>query len=165
MSRHEGKLMSSLARRSLRTTAAVAGIAAASVGLAGPATAAPAEPERPGTDGAAPAPADSGSPNLAGDLPPAPEAAELPMLFTFEGPSVYTADQGLAELPTADQLPTVGDAVSTDDAGQVVDSDVTYQASAPRDQDGAMSGLDTASTFGDLTGPVLGATADNDVQA
>jgi hypothetical protein len=108
--------MTSFARRSIRTTAAAAGIAALGVGFAGHAFAAPALPELPLPDGLdAPslpvAPDTSALPNVLGELPnpssdlPAGDLADLPPVFTFEGPTVYTASD-MAELPT-DSLPGV----------------------------------------------------------
>lgn len=163
--------MSSFARRSMRATAAVAGITAVGVGLAGPAFAAPEVSDRPGTDGTAPAAPDAGStPNILGDLPSAPGPADLPQLFTVEDTSVYTADGSLPELPTpdqlpADQLPDAGDVVNIEGADQVAGSDIEYQAAAPQERGSAMQELDAASMFGDLTGQVLGATEGNDVRA
>ena len=61
--------MSSLARRSLRTTAAAVGIAALGVGLAGHALAAPELPALPGTDGLPAAPELPAAPGLPGTDP------------------------------------------------------------------------------------------------
>jgi hypothetical protein len=102
----EGNLfMSSLARRSLRTTAAVVGIAAVGTGLAAPAFAAPETPDAPEAQtaprlGNAPeAPHAGGLQGVIGKgLPKAPDnLSDLPQLFNFVGPDVYTADP---ELPT-----------------------------------------------------------------
>lgn len=79
--------MSSLARRSLRTTAAAAGIAAIGVGFAGHALAAPEAPALPGTD-AVEAPDLATAPDLLSELPTAPsEGSELPAPFAFEMPA------------------------------------------------------------------------------
>jgi hypothetical protein len=161
--------MSSLARRSFRATAAVAGIAAVGVGLAGPAFAAPAAPERPSTDEAAPAPDTGSTPNVAGGLPKTSELPDLPQLFTIQGTGVYTADRGLPQLPAADRLPTgalpsTDDAVNLGETQQPGDTDVKFRSAAPQQQDSAMQQLDAASMFGALPGQVLGATEGNDVR-
>jgi hypothetical protein len=161
--------MSSLARRSFRATAAVAGIAAVDIELAGPAFAAPAAPERPSTDEAAPAPDAGSTPNVAGGLPKTSELPDLPQLFTIQGTGVYTADRGLPQLPAGDRLPT-GALQSTDDAvnlGETQrpgDTDVQFRSAAPQ-QDSAMQQLDAASMFDALPGQVLGATEGNDVRS
>jgi hypothetical protein len=162
--------MSSLARRSLRATAAVAGIAAAGVGFTAPAFAAPAAPERPSTDDAAPAPDAGSTPNVVGDLPKTSELPDLPQLFTIQGTGVYTADQGLPALPMADQLPTdrlpsPDEAVNLGETQQTRDTDVKFRTSEPQEQDSAMQQLDAASMFGNLPGQVLGATENNDVRS
>lgn len=93
--------MSSLARRSLRTTAAAAGLAAISVGIAAPAFATPdAGPAADGSDSTmAPAPAPVPAAPLAGllgKLPGLPSnISELPQLFTFKGPTLNTASPDL----------------------------------------------------------------------
>jgi hypothetical protein len=157
--------MSSLARRTLRTTAAVAGIAAAGIGVAAPAFAAP---EQPGTDGAAvPAAPEAGaSPNVVGDLP-APDMANLPQLFTVEGTSVYTAGESQPQLPAGEELPLpkAADIMDVEGAGadQVDSSDVEIQTAAPQDRDGAMQELDAASMFGGLAETALGSTQGNTI--
>jgi hypothetical protein len=160
--------MSSLARRTLRATAAVAGIAAAGVGLAGPAFAAPAAPERPSTDEAAPAPDTRSTPNVAGDLPKTSDLPDLPQLFTIQGTGVYTADHGVPQLPTARHLPAhalpdPGEAVNLGRDHQTRSTDVNFRTAAPQ-RDSAMQELDTASMFDTLPGQVLGSTANNDVR-
>jgi hypothetical protein len=161
--------MSSLARRGFRATAAVAGIAAAGVGLAGPAFAAPAAPERPSTDEAAPAPEARSTPNLLGSAPKTSDLPDLPQLFTIQGTGVYTADHGLPTLPTARHLPihalpSTDGAVNTGKTDKTRDTDVNFRSSAPRERDSAMQQLDAASTFGALSGQVLGATQNNDIR-
>jgi hypothetical protein len=163
--------MSSLARRSLRATAAVAGIAAAGVGLAGPAFAAPAAPERPSSDDAAPAPDTRSTPNVVGGGPKTSELPDLPQLFTIQGTGVYAADHGLPQLPAADRLPThqlpsTGDAVNLGETQQTRDTDVKFRTAEPQEQSSAMQQLDAGSMFGGLpsTGKVLGATEGNDVR-
>lgn len=162
--------MSSLAWRSLRATAAVAGIAAAGVGLAGPAFAAPAAPERPSTDEAAPAPDTRATPNVVGSVPKTSELPDLPQLFTIQGTGVYTADQGLPQLPAARKLPThalpnTDDTVNLGSTDQTRDTDVNFRTAAPQQRDGAMQQLDAASMFDAIPGQVLGATANNDVRS
>ena len=161
--------MSSLARRTLRTTAAVAGIAAAGVGLAGPAFAAPVAPERPSTDEAAPAPDARSTPNLAGEAPKTSDLPDLPQLFTVRDTGVYTADHGLPQLPTARHLPTpapadAGETVNFGRDNQTRSTDVNFRTAAPQERDSAMQELDTASMFDAVPGQVLGATANNDVR-
>jgi hypothetical protein len=162
--------MSSLARRTLRTTAAVAGIAAAGVGVAAPAFAAP---DQPGTDGAAapaaPAAPEAGaSPNVVGDLP-APDMANLPQLFTVEDTSVYTAgeSQPQPQVPAGEELPLprAADIMDVEGVGsdQVDSSDVEIQTAAPQDRDGAMQELDAASMFGGLAETALGSTQGNTI--
>jgi hypothetical protein len=153
--------MSSIVRRSLGATAAVAGITAAGVGLPGPALAAP--PDRPGA--AAPAPDAGSTPNIVGDLGrPAPNAADLPQLFTVENTGVHTAERAHPSLPTPDQPPSASDAVDVD-TQQVRNTDVDFRAAAPKERDSAMQELDAASMFGDLPGQLLGATESNDLRA
>lgn len=105
--------MSSHARRSLRTTAAAAGIAAIGVGIAAPALAAP---ETTTADDAvsteAPAPAGPAA-GLLGKLPTIPNnISDLPMLFKFQGPTFNTAGP---TLPIAD--PAATDDAATEPAG------------------------------------------------
>ncbi|WP_300007260.1 hypothetical protein [Pseudonocardia sp.] len=92
--------MSSLARRSLRTTAAAAGIAALGVGLAGHAFAAPelpAAPALPGTEGLGALEGMAGVPEL--PAAPSAEGFSMPGVINFEAPSVNTAGP---ELPALD---------------------------------------------------------------
>ncbi len=102
--------MSSLVRRTVRTTAAAAGIAVLGAGLAGNAVAAPA------ADAGAPAPetasALTGMPAAVplADPPSAPalpSLADLPMLFVFEGPTVNTAGPSSTPAPSSTRLPDV----------------------------------------------------------
>jgi hypothetical protein len=93
----EGISMSSLARRSLRTTAAAAGIAAIGVSFAGPVLAAEL-PALPGAD-ALGAPDLAALPEMLGGLPAAPAAglAQLPDLFSFQMPSTTPGSEGVAD--------------------------------------------------------------------
>jgi hypothetical protein len=162
--------MSSLARRTMRATAAVAGIAAAGVGLAGPAFAAPAAPERPSRDEAAPAPDTRSTPNVLGGAPKTSDLPDLPQLFTIQGTGVYTADRGVPQLPTARKLPThalpsTDETVNLGSTDRTRDTDVNFRTAAPQQRDSAMQQLDAASMFDTLPGEVLGATANNDVRS
>jgi hypothetical protein len=158
--------MSSLARRTLRATAAVAGIAAAGVGIAAPAFAAPAAPERPSTDEAVPAPDTRSTPNVLGSAPKTTEVPDLPQLFTVQNTGVYTADRGLPQLPTTRHLPApdLHDAVNMDDTQQTRGTDVQFRTAAPQQRDSAMQQLDAGSMFDAVPGHVLGATENNDVR-
>ena len=82
--------MSSLARRTLRTTAAAAGITALGAGIAGNAIAAPGESPAV-TPEAASALAALPTALPVTDLPSAQAMPALPMLFKFEGPTVNTS--------------------------------------------------------------------------
>jgi hypothetical protein len=158
--------MSSLARRTLRATAAVAGIAAAGVGIAAPAFAAPAAPERPSTDEAVPAPDTRSTPNVLGSAPKTTEVPDLPQLFTVQNTGVYTADRGLPKLPTTRHLPApdLQDAVDMDETQQTRGTDVQFRTAAPQQRDSAMQQLDAGSMFDAVPGHVLGATENNDVR-
>lgn len=120
--------MSSLARRTLRTTAAAAGIAALGAGLAGNAVAAPSvDPDAAAPEAVTGVPAGLPSLPLA-ELPSAPavpNVSDLPMLFVFQGPTVRTAGPagdaapstrlpGVEQIPGSDQVPGL-DAVPTPD--------------------------------------------------
>ena len=129
--------MSSLARRTLRTTAA-AGIAALGAGLAGNAVAAPAVDSDAATpDTASTVPGGLSSSPLAA-LPSAaavPNVSDLPMLFVFQGPTVKTAGQAggpapATRLPGVDQIPG-SDQVPGLDAGTAPDvADVAVTSGA-----------------------------------
>lgn len=88
--------MSSLARRSLRTTAAAAGIAALGLGFAGQALAAPELPALPGADGLGEAglPATPTTPGL-----PSEDGFFMPGIANIEMPAINTA---APELPAGD---------------------------------------------------------------
>jgi hypothetical protein len=161
----KGHPMSSLARRTLRATAAIAGITVAGVGLVGPALAAPAAPERPNADGVAPAPDAGSTPNLLGEpRQPTPETADLPQLFTVEDTGVHTSDHALPapeQLP-AEQPPRADDVVDIEDTRQLRNTDVEFRTAA-QDRGSAMQELDAASMFGDVPDRLLGATEGNDI--
>ena len=134
--------MSSLARRTVRTTAAVAGMAALGAGLAGNALAAPAA----GVEAPEAASALQGLPSsvpLAG-LPgatAAPNLANLPMLFVFQGPTVNTSGPSGTPAPSTAPLPDV-DEVSG--SGQVpgLDSVPTPDSALPAGAvDGSVNGV------------------------
>lgn len=111
--------MSSLARRSLRTTATAAGIAAIGVGLAGHAFAAPDLPGLDGVDGldttAVPGLSEMPVAPTTPTTPDAPseEGANVPGVLNFETPTVNTA---APELPAGDAfaLPTAPEGLDTD---------------------------------------------------
>jgi hypothetical protein len=157
----KGHSMSSLARRSLRATAAIAGITVAGVGLVGPALAAPAAPERPNADGVAPAPDAGSAPNILGEpRQPTPETADLPQLFTVEDTGVHTSDHALP----AEQPPSADDVVDIEDTRQLRNTDVEFRTAA-QDRGSAMQELDAASMFGDLPDRVLEATEGNEIHS
>jgi hypothetical protein len=110
-------MSSSLSRRSVRTTAAAAGIAALGAGFVGTASAAPSETARPETGGPdALRTFDTRAvEGLLTQVPnaPATDISELPPIFTFEGPTVNTSsaetpsllEAGLSEAPEISGLP------------------------------------------------------------
>lgn len=169
--------MSSLARRSLRTTAAAAGIAALGIGFAGQALAAPAMPELPalpGADGvgeagvpAAPTmpalPSEDGffmpgvaniempSVNTAGPELPAGDAFAVPSAPEFAAPAAPETAPGL---PSADALPGGPEAPSTDGVDMEFDvapaSDVTGSDSSDgleQNRDSALAAMDMAQSM------------------
>ena len=100
--------MSSLARRTLRTTAAAAGIAALGAGIAGNAVAAPAESAAPtpeATSALAALPAGLPTALPLTDLPSAQAMPALPMLFVFEGPTVNTSGPARTSAPADTSSP------------------------------------------------------------
>ncbi|MHA6628966.1 hypothetical protein ACU61A_26315 [Pseudonocardia sichuanensis] len=153
--------MSSLARSSLRTTAAVAGIAAAGLGLAAPAVAAPAPQDGAGTDEAAPAA--GSSPNVLGELPSA-DASQLPKLASVEGPTFYTASRSL---PADEDLtvPTAQDLVNLGGQEQLEATQVHYRTAAPQDGDTAVPETGADAMVADLTSRALNSTEGNEVHA
>lgn len=164
--------MSSLARRSLRTTAATAGIAALGLGLAGHAFAAPAAPELPALPGAdslggpdlpaTPAlPSEEGffmpgvanieMPNVNTAAPelPAGDAFAVPTAPEFAAPAAPAAPElpgndALPALPGADSLPTAPGAPSTDGLDMEFDVDPTGDAMAASSADGFQQNSDSA---------------------
>jgi hypothetical protein len=164
----------SLASRTLRTTAAAAGVAALGVAVAGNAFAAPAAPTPSQPDllsgSAAGLPAlPNGSP-LA-QLPGVPEEPALPTLFVFQGPTVHTPTVNTAG-PSGGVAPGVGELrrpaaapVRTSPDGPAatrtappanVDGQVgpnrVAPTSSPTDRVGALSELDSAGMFDGLVG-------------
>ncbi|QJY45700.1 hypothetical protein [Pseudonocardia broussonetiae] len=169
--------MSSLARRSLRTTAAAAGIAALGVGFAGHALAAPALPALPGTEGLS----EAGLP-AAPALPAAPEAPATPGLpsaegwsvpgvVNFEMPAVNTAapelpagdafalptapELAVPEAPAAPELPAAPEAPSTSpvvNSGEGVEGQVNGPApeGVGQNQVGAMAAMDMAAMLAEM---------------
>jgi len=172
--------MSSLARRTLRTTAAAAGIAALGAGLAGNAVAAPAvDTDAPTPDTASTVPGGLSSLPLAA-LPSAtavPNLSNLPMLFVFQGPTVKTAGPasdpapatrlpGVDQVPGSDQVPGL-EAVPAPDvavpsgalngvampvSGRGTERAEALEADvAPASRVGALSALDSAGLFTGLS--------------
>lgn len=172
--------MSSLARRTLRTTAAAAGIAALGAGLAGNAVAAPAvDTDAPTPDTASTVPGGLSSSPLAA-LPSAtaaPNLSNLPMLFVFQAPTVTTAGPvsdpapatrlpGVDQVPGSDQVPGL-EAVPAPDvavpsgalngvampvSGRGTERAEALEADvAPANRVGALSALDSAGLFTGLS--------------
>ena len=160
--------MSSLARRTLRTTAAAAGLAALGAGLAGPAMAAPADDDaETSTPEAATSPGAPSTTPLA-ELPgtaAVPDLADLPMRFVFQGPTVRTsapstasiqetpALPGAEQIPGAGQVPTlaaVPDEVALPDPGSATDRTEVEADPSTLAQVGALSALDSARLFDGL---------------
>lgn len=169
--------MSSLARRSIRTTAAAAGIAALGIGIAGPALAAPSVADLPALDPTSAPAVDTAVPGMAdftkvADTAPA-SMAELPGAFAFEAPSLDTASVPSVEslsIPTemnAAALPSAPDTsgvVNTDGTGFDVQGVPNVQDAAGTA--GALAALDTAKTFADLAQKAASGesvTANNDI--
>ncbi|MGH3588470.1 MAG: hypothetical protein ACRDQ0_19360 [Pseudonocardia sp.] len=152
-------------RRTLRTSAAVAGIAVAGVGVVGP-TAALAQPQSPpATDDTTSAAPDAGStPNVVGEMP-APDTQQLPKLFTVENTGVHTAGESAPRPPAAEDLPvaSASDLAAMGATEQVKESDVKVRTAESPDQADAMQDLDAASAFGDLARGALGATEGNTI--
>jgi len=152
--------MSTLARRTLRTTAAAAGMAALGVGLAGNALAAPADSEPASTpESALPALPALPAGNPLASLPDVAHGQALPMLFVFQGPTVNTAGPSGSALPgVADRTPAAAP-VRTQPAAPVqaapaavspqTGSAPAAQAASP-DRVAALSALDSAGMFDDL---------------
>lgn len=149
----------SRAKRTVRITAAAAGIAALGVGLAGPALAAPGEPEQSPTPGPA-LPELSGLPvqNPLAALPAPPSLPTLPMLFVFEAPrvnapSVRTAGPSTsgpqAAAPVRAQFATApGTDETSDEASDETSDEADPAPSSPGfGQVAALSALDTARLF------------------
>lgn len=157
--------MSSLVRRSLRTTVAAAGIAVAGVGLAGPAFAAPALPEIPQAPGTTETPGTTAVPDAGGveagqlmdEAPATPEApAEefvVPGVVNFEMPTITTA---APELPAGDAFALPGapgtDATETPDTEGIAEFEAEpVEGPSPesffegQNSVGAMQALDMAS--------------------
>jgi hypothetical protein len=161
--------MSNLARRSLRTSAAAAGITALGVGFAGHAFAAPEAPAQPdSTSGGSTAPAQpaaGGVGNLLGDRSalPTPDMSELPPLFTFEMPTVTT---NTAAPGTG---PSTGPSTASDSrtAGLPSAESVVPEApsSAPGTEalDQTLEGVTTVEgEWGQIQGPAIDPVADED---
>lgn len=110
--------MSTLARRSVRTTAAAAGIAALGIGFAGPALAAPSAsslPELPALDTMSAPAVDSAVPGM-DDFARAADTAhtslpDLPGAFTFESPTVDADSVRASSIDPTANAPTDAAAV------------------------------------------------------
>ena len=161
--------MSSLARRTLRTTAAAAGMAALGVGLAGNALAATTAPEPPPTpEPATTLPGVSGLPvqNPVATIPGVPGGPTLPMLFVFQGPTVHSPTINTAGpsgpdtvgLPARAPIRTTQatSSASTSTPAQVGPTEagpVRAESVSPgSDQVGAPSELDSSVLFDGLVG-------------
>lgn len=172
--------MSSLARRSLRTTAAAAGIAALGLGFAGQALAAPTLPAMPGADAlgdgglpAAPAEPDvsedgffmpgvaniempainTAAPALpAGDAFAVPTAPASPGSLNFASPEFAAPDLAGAEsLPSVPEAPATDGMMDTDfDVEQGEDATAPDSDGAEQSTDSAMAGLDMAGSLMEL---------------
>jgi hypothetical protein len=137
--------MSTLARRTLRTTAAAAGMAALGVGLAGNALAAPADSEPASTpESALPALPALPAGNPLASLPDVAHGQALPMLFVFQGPTVNTPAAAPVRTQPAAPVQAAPAAVSPQTG-----SAPAAQAASP-DRVAALSALDSAGMFDDL---------------
>jgi hypothetical protein len=155
--------MNSLARRTLRTTAAAAGMTALGVGLAGNALAAPVAQTPVIPEGVSTLP---GVPALPTEKPlalltDAAQGKPLPMLFAFQGPTINTSGPSGSALPGGvDKIRTAGSPVRTQPvtataqtrpatvSPQTGSAEVAPAASPSRV--GALSALDSAGMFDDL---------------
>jgi hypothetical protein len=158
--------MSSLATRTLRTTAAAAGMAALGVGLAGNALAAPSTPTSPQTGSTPALPALPALPtqNPLASLPGVPDGTHLPMLFVFQGPTVHSPTVNTAGPSRLDQvrLPVAAPVRTTPSASVGTETTPAHvgptqagsthagSVSPQPDQVGALSALDSAALFRDL---------------
>lgn len=161
--------MSSFARRSLRTTAAAAGIAALGVGIAGPALAAPGVPELPALDAFGAPAAATDVPGMAAFTDAADAFAALPDAFAFEAPA-YDAPEldapvdSMAIPADASSVPST-DGVVTMDGGQVQGAPSADPTSALSNAP-ALPSLDSASMFTDLAQKAMSGenvTSNNDL--
>jgi hypothetical protein len=153
--------MSSIARRSIRTTAAAAGIAALGLGFAGPALAAPSAPELPALDTtSAPAldtavpgteaftraadTAQTGMPALpeafAFQAPSASPAAVDPSYMSTFDPTAYTGSLDSASVPTEMNAAALPSAPSTDGFANLNGTSVNNDSPA-------LPSLDSANAF------------------
>jgi hypothetical protein len=157
--------MSSIARRSIRTTAAAAGIAALGLGLAGPALAAPSVSDLPAVPALDPtdAPAvDTAVPGLGAFTRAADTARSstpaLPDAFSFEAPKLDSGAVNPSYLssfhPTAytgsvdpRSLPTRINAATLPRTGELVSVDSTVNGHRIKNEEPALPSLDTANAF------------------
>jgi hypothetical protein len=158
--------MSSLARRTLHITAAVAGIAALGAGLAGNAFAAPAPSQSVPTTEVAPGPStESPAGSLAGVAGTAGRVVDspaLPALFAFESP--------LAHAPAvASAIPASTDVASTGAQNRTTYTETTTvngqtrtrttqtgPTSSGQDADGPLTQVDGRQVVGDVVNHAVG---------
>jgi len=157
--------MSSIARRSIRTTAAAAGIAALGLGFAGPALAAPSVPELPALDTTAAPAVDTAIPGTEALTQAAGTAQTgmpaLPDAFAFQAPSggpaeidpsymstfdptAYMGSLDSASVPTEMNAAALPSAPSTDGLANL---NGTFNGASVNNDSPALPSLDTANAF------------------
>ncbi|MGI5126626.1 hypothetical protein ACQEVB_07390 [Pseudonocardia sp. CA-107938] len=163
--------MSSNARRSIRTTAAAAGIAALGIGFAGPALAAPSAsdlPEAPALDAPSAPAGDSAVPGLEAFTQAADTAHSgmpaLPDAFSFQAPTIDGASIAPAQHPQVDPsylsthmpsveslaVPTEMNAASLPGTDGIANLDGTFNGHNVNNDSPALPSLDTANAFTSL---------------
>jgi hypothetical protein len=149
--------MSSIARRSIRTTAAAAGIAALGLGFAGPALAAPSVPELPTLDTTSAPALDTAVPGTQA-FTQAAETAQtdmpaLPDAFAFQAPSGGAAAIDPSYMSTFDPTSYMG---SLHSASLPTEMNAAAMPSAP-----SMTALPSTDGLATLNGTFNGASVDN----
>jgi hypothetical protein len=154
--------MSSIARRSIRTTAAAAGIAALGLGFAGPALAAPSVSDLPGLDPTSAPALDSAVPGTAAFTPVADSAPSsmpaLPDVFSFQAPTTHAATIDPSYLsafnPTAytgsvgsPSVPTEMNAAALPGTAGLATFNGAFNGASVNNDAPALPSLDTANTF------------------
>jgi hypothetical protein len=151
--------MSSIARRSIRTTAAAAGIAALGLGFAGPALAAPSVPELPALDTTAAPAVDTAVPGTEAFTRAADTAQTgmpaLPDAFAFQSPSAGPAAVDPSYLSTFDPTSYMG---SVDSASVPTEMNAAAMPASP-------SALPSTDGLANLDGTFNGASVNNDTPA